>query len=94
MMSYPMLVYGIVGWGIRLVMLVVVPYHRKPVSAMAWLLIIFFLPIPGLILFLLVGDYRIPRRRIQRHRELLQAIKFARRDSAARPHIAGPELGK
>ena len=93
-MSYLILPYEIIEWGIRLVMLVLVPYHRKPVSAMAWLLIIFFLPIPGLILFLLIGDYRIPRRRIQRHRELLQAIKFARRDSAARPHIAGPEVGK
>jgi cardiolipin synthase len=94
MMSHLILPYEIIAWGIRLVMLVVVPYHRKPVSAMAWLLIIFFLPIPGLILFLLVGGYRLPRRRIQRHRELLQAIKSARRDSAARPHIAGPELGK
>ena len=93
-MSYLILPYEIIEWGIRLVMLVVVPYHRKPVSAMAWLLIIFFLPIPGLLLFLLIGEYRIPRRRIQRHRELLQAIKSGRRDSAARPYIAGPELGK
>jgi len=94
MMSYLMLLYEIIVWGIRLVMFVVVPYHRKPASAMAWLLIIFFLPIPGLILFLLIGDYRLARRRIHRHRELLQAIKSARRHSAERPHIAGPELGK
>ena len=93
-MSYLMLLYEIIVWGIRLVMFVVVPYHRKPASAMAWLLIIFFLPIPGLILFLLIGDYRLARRRIHRHRELLQAIKSARRHSAERPHIAGPELGK
>jgi cardiolipin synthase len=93
-MSYLILPYEIVEWVIRLVMLVVVPYHRKPVSALAWLAIIFFLPIPGLVLFLLIGDYRIPRRRIQRHRELLQTIQSARRQSVARPHVAGPELGK
>ena len=71
-MSYPMLAYEVVEWVIRLVMLGVVPYHRKPVSALAWLAIIFFLPVPGLILFLLIGGYRIPRRRIERHRELLR----------------------
>ena len=93
-MSYPMLAYEIVEWVIRLAMLGVVPYHRKPVSALAWLAIIFFLPVPGLILFLLIGDYRIPRRRIQRHRELLQTIQSARRQSVARPHVAGAEVGK
>jgi len=93
-MSTLILLYGLIGWGIRLAMLVVVPRHRKPVSAMAWLLIIFFLPIPGLILFLLIGNYQIPRRRIQHHRELLQAIQSTRRRSAGHPHIAGPELSK
>ncbi len=93
-MSYPMLAYEVVEWVIRLVMLGVVPYHRKPVSALAWLAIIFFLPVPGLILFLLIGGYRIPRRRIERHRELLRVIQSARRQSAARPHVAGPELSR
>jgi len=60
--------YEIVDWAIRLAMLVAVPRRRKPASAMAWLLIIFFFPIPGLVFSLLIRDYRIPRRRIQHHR--------------------------
>jgi len=94
MMPYLILLYEIIEWGIRLGMLVVVPRHRKPASAMAWLLIIFFLPIPGLILFLLIGNNRIPRRRIQRHRELLQTIQSVRRRSEGLPHVAGAELSQ
>jgi cardiolipin synthase len=92
-MSY-LLLYQIVGWVIRLIMLAVVPYGRKPVSALAWLLIIFFLPIPGLILFLLIGKYRLPLRRIERHRELLRDLKSARRRAATLPHVAIPELDR
>lgn len=48
---------------IRLVALFVVPSNRKPTAGMAWLMAIFFLPIPGLILFLIIGSKRLPQAR-------------------------------
>lgn len=48
---------------IRVVALFVVPRNRRPTSGMAWLMAIFFLPVPGLLLFLLIGGNRLPRKR-------------------------------
>ncbi|MBC9953427.1 cardiolipin synthase [Leucobacter sp. cx-42] len=48
---------------IRIVALFVVPRNRRPTSGMAWLLAIFLLPIPGLILFLIIGSKRLPKKR-------------------------------
>lgn len=58
-------------WVIRLVMLVTVPRRRSPNAALAWLTVIFFLPWVGLVLYLLVGSNRLPRRRVERYRQLL-----------------------
>lgn len=48
---------------IRIVVLGVIPGNRRPTTAMAWLLCIFFLPYFGLILFLMFGNFRLSRRR-------------------------------
>ena len=48
---------------LRLLALVVVPYNRKPASAIAWLLIIMIQPIAGWIIFGLLGNNRLPRTR-------------------------------
>ena len=48
---------------IRIVALFVVPRNRRPTAGMSWLMAIFFLPIPGLILFLIIGSKRLPKRR-------------------------------
>jgi hypothetical protein len=61
--------YDIVEWVIRLGALAVVPFRRK-FAATAWLLLIFFLPIPGLLLFLMIGEPRFPQERIDRFRAL------------------------
>lgn len=63
--SDSMLLY-VVEWLIRLGMLLVVPFRRSPAAARSWLLLIFFLPIPGLLLFLLIGSPRFPAWRVQR----------------------------
>jgi len=86
------LVYEFGGWVIRIVMLAVVIQKRRPAAAMAWLLIIFFMPWPGLILYLLIGNDRLPKRRLERHAQLLQAI---RRDIASirmTPEATHPNL--
>lgn len=48
---------------IRVVSLFVVPRNRRPTAGMAWLMAIFFLPVPGLLLFLIIGSKRLPKAR-------------------------------
>ena len=59
----PALLYLFAEWAIRIVALVVVPLRRTPDSARAWLLLMLFLPVPGLVLYLLIGRPTYPRRR-------------------------------
>lgn len=47
--------YSISEWMIRLVMLVYVPQRRSAAAARSWLLLIFLLPWPGLLLYSLFG---------------------------------------
>ena len=51
-------------WAIRLVMLVYEPQKRSPSAARAWLLLIFILPWPGLLLYAILGRAYVPRKRI------------------------------
>jgi cardiolipin synthase A/B len=87
------LLYYLSEWIIRVVMLFVVPRKRTPNSAMAWLLVVFFLPWPGLILYLMLGRYRLPRRRIEQHGEFLEALRAADQRLAGDPNITHPEIG-
>jgi cardiolipin synthase len=54
-------------WAIRLAMLLYVPQRRSASAARTWLLFIFLLPWPGLVLYALVGRIRLPalRRKMQ-----------------------------
>jgi cardiolipin synthase len=54
-------------WAIRLAMLLYVPQRRSASAARTWLLFIFLLPWPGLVLYALVGRIRLPalRRKLQ-----------------------------
>ena len=51
----------VIDMAIRLVALVVVPRNRLPTAAMAWLLAMFFIPVIGALLFLLIGNPSCPR---------------------------------
>jgi cardiolipin synthase len=54
-------------WVIRLTMLLYVPQRRSASAARTWLLFIFLLPWPGLVIYALVGRIRVPafRRKLQ-----------------------------
>jgi len=84
--------YYISEWVIRLIMLEVVIRRRRPDSAMAWLLVIFFLPWPGLFAYWLIGENRLPRRRIERHKRLTRRFDSLRRQFDADPMIVHPEV--
>jgi cardiolipin synthase A/B len=61
-------------WIIRVAALVLVPRRRSAESARAWLLLILFLPWPGLIVYLLIGRAYLPRRRLALEAEIRAAI--------------------
>jgi cardiolipin synthase len=74
---------------IRVTAIIVVPRNRRPTAAMAWLLAIYFIPLIGVFLFLLIGNPRLPRKR----RRMQQQINDYIHDTSAsldfgtlRPH--------
>lgn len=54
--------------------LVLVPRNRRPQTALAWLLLIYILPLIGFLLFLLLGSRRLPKRRRDKQSEINQYI--------------------
>jgi cardiolipin synthase len=59
---------------IRITMVGIVPGNRRPTTAMAWLMAIFFLPVAGLLLYLLFANTKLSRRRIERQRNVNESI--------------------
>jgi cardiolipin synthase len=59
---------------IRVLAVVFIPRNRRPQTATAWLLAIFFLPYIGIILFLLIGSRRLPKKRREKQREINRYI--------------------
>ena len=62
-------------WVIRVAALIYVPQRRPPSAARAWLLLIFFLPWAGLLLYLLIGRAYMPRRRFKIQRQIYELIR-------------------
>ncbi|WP_424936132.1 MULTISPECIES: cardiolipin synthase [Bacteria] len=59
---------------IRVTAIIVVPRNRRPTAAMAWLLAIYFIPIIGVFLFLLIGNPRLPRARRRKQERINEYI--------------------
>jgi cardiolipin synthase len=62
---------------IRVLAVVFVPKNRRPATAAAWLLAIFFIPYAGLIAFLLFGSTKLPRRRRVKQQQINQYVMDA-----------------
>ncbi|MFF1879734.1 cardiolipin synthase [Leifsonia sp. NPDC058230] len=60
----------LVDFVIRVIAVIVVPRNRKPSSATAWLLAIFLIPYIGVLFFLLIGSYKLPKRRREKQAEI------------------------
>jgi cardiolipin synthase len=83
-------------WLIRIAMLVIVPFRRTPEAAKGWLLLIFFLPWPGWILYHLIGRPTYPpwrRKRFKKIDEVFQPVlkRILPTLDALRPTLS-PEL--
>lgn len=84
--------YSLVGWGIRIVMMTVILRRQfAPGASVAWLGIIFLHPYIGLVLYLLVGESRLGRRRTERHLEIISRFRDPARHPDRTRHQTNPE---
>jgi cardiolipin synthase len=60
---------------IKVLALIFIPRHRKPTAAMAWLLAIFLIPFVGILLYLLIGNFRLPKKRRDEQARIDELIK-------------------
>jgi cardiolipin synthase len=80
-------------WAVRLAMLVVVPFRRTPAAAKGWLLLIFFEPWVGLLLYLLIGRANLPRWQREQLAKMPGAMAHVVGRLANHPHVFHPEVG-
>src|SRR6478735_2720339 len=55
--------------------LIFIPRDRKPTAAMAWLLLIILFPFFGILFFLLIGNFRLPKKRRDEQARINTLIK-------------------
>lgn len=60
---------------LRLLALLIIPNNRKPSSAAAWLLAIFFVPSLGLLAFWLIGNPKLPRVRRKKQAHITKMLR-------------------
>ncbi|HKT57810.1 MAG TPA: cardiolipin synthase [Microbacterium sp.] len=60
---------------IRIAAIIIVPRNRRPAAATAWLLAIYFIPFFGVLLFLLIGNPRLPRKRRRKQDAINESIR-------------------
>jgi cardiolipin synthase len=77
---------------IRVLALGIIPGNRRPTTAMAWLLGIFFVPALGLILFLLFGNFKLSHKRRAQQDAVNKRVRAGTSQLAAvESRYAGPE---
>jgi len=69
----------VIFWIVGLVLLFIVPRNRKPSSATAWLLLMYVIPLLGLIIFFLIGSPKLSKRRRALQRTMNDTIVKAAR---------------
>jgi cardiolipin synthase len=55
---------------VRVLSVILIPRNRRPQTATAWLLAIFFLPYIGILLFWLIGSRWLPKKRREKQRDI------------------------
>ncbi|MBZ0264512.1 cardiolipin synthase [bacterium] len=89
------LIYIILEWIVRIIMLgvIVFKHRRNPQSLSAWLLVVIFMPWIGLLLYLAVGENRLPKRRIETHDKLKRRYDELSHVFRELPYRVVPDLG-
>lgn len=74
MADFVLLALLLIDLVIRISSVIIVPRNRRPSTAIAWLMAIFFLPYVGFLLFLLLGSYKLPKRRRDKQKAINEFI--------------------
>jgi len=86
------MILTVIDFAIRVLALGIIPGNRRPTTAMAWLLGIFIVPVLGLALFLLFGNFRLSRRRRAQQDAVNTRIRAGTSElQAVESRYAGPE---
>ncbi len=70
-------IYLVSEWIIRIWMLIYVPQRRSAAASRTWLLLIFLLPWPGILLYALFGRIYVSRKRIEHQKRASEQIRTA-----------------
>jgi cardiolipin synthase len=81
--------YYVSEWAVRLVMLVYVPQRRTSAATRTWLLLIFLLPWPGLLVYMVFGRIRVPQVRRENQARASQVILQAETTLLAERFVLG-----
>jgi len=92
MISFSSVLY-ITEWIVRVVALFVVVHKRRPTTALAWLVVIYFQPWIGIFLYVLIGRQRLPWRRTRQYTQLVKRLEHLKKQFDRHPHVTHPELG-
>lgn len=89
-----LLIYSIAKWCIILAMVLVILRRRfRPVTSLAWLLIILAVTELGIILYAFFGDARLGRKRMKLHRAIIfESRKGEGRIARQKPYITRPKI--
>lgn len=85
-------VHEISNWLIRIIMLLVITRRHRPQSALVWLLVVFTTPWLGLLLYALLGTNRLPRKRVEQHRRLMERLDGAAARLTGDSNVTQPRL--
>jgi len=69
-------IYLAIDITIRVLAILFIPENRRPTAAMGWLLAIFFFPVLGALLFVVLGTTKLPKHRRQKQEEVNVYIKM------------------
>lgn len=65
---------------IRIFLLIYIPRRRKPTAAMAWLLLIYIIPLFGTALFFILGSTKLSSKRLRDQRQINQMLERYTKD--------------
>ena len=70
-------ILALAALAINVIALIYIPRDRKPTAAMAWLLLVFLVPFVGMGLYLLIGNFRLPKKRRDEQQRITAMIAAA-----------------
>ena len=65
----------ILDWSIRILSVFIVPRNRRPSASLAWLMLIFLIPTLGFLLFIIIGNPKLPLSRRQAQENLDDSMR-------------------